>query len=179
MPRNIFTFTTKQSMSKTNHFFTLAAVACLLICSGISNFSLGQTPAPPQAAAAAWNAGLEHLQNSRWQQARQSFDLVLRIAPTYAPAHFGKFLASIQVTEATLRDEWKLAIDDHPLLRAAIEHADPAYRTLLEGYVRAINERIAAEQANIPQDGRPAGERMVLEINGVEYAFRWCPPGWW
>ncbi|MCL2304863.1 MAG: formylglycine-generating enzyme family protein [Planctomycetaceae bacterium] len=26
-------------------------------------------------------------------------------------------------------------------------------------------------------DGRNAGERMPLMINGVEYAFRWCPPG--
>ena len=23
----------------------------------------------------------------------------------------------------------------------------------------------------------PAGERMVLTINDVEYTFRWCPPG--
>jgi len=25
--------------------------------------------------------------------------------------------------------------------------------------------------------GRPAGERKVLTINDIEYAFRWCPPG--
>ena len=28
-----------------------------------------------------------------------------------------------------------------------------------------------------PADGTTAGERMVLTINGVEYPFRWCPPG--
>ena len=65
-------------MCRKTHFFTLAAVACLLICSGISNSLLGQTPASPPAAA---------------------------------------------------------------------------------------------------RDARPAGERMVLTINNVEYAFRWCPPG--
>jgi len=26
-------------------------------------------------------------------------------------------------------------------------------------------------------DGKQAGERMVLSINGVEYPFRWCPAG--
>ncbi|MCL2709777.1 MAG: formylglycine-generating enzyme family protein [Planctomycetaceae bacterium] len=28
-----------------------------------------------------------------------------------------------------------------------------------------------------PPDDRKAGERMVLKINGIDYAFRWCPPG--
>ena len=37
-----------------------------------------------------------------------------------------------------------------------------------------------AERANIPQEqnSREAGDRMVLTINDVEYAFRWCPAGW-
>ena len=28
-----------------------------------------------------------------------------------------------------------------------------------------------------PPDDRKAGERMVQKINGIDYAFRWCPPG--
>jgi len=31
--------------------------------------------------------------------------------------------------------------------------------------------------ADTPKDERKAGERMTLTIKGVEYAFRWCPPG--
>jgi len=39
-----------------------------------------------------------------------------------------------------------------------------------------------ASSANNPGDAsnegtRPAGERMVLKINDVDYAFRWCPKG--
>jgi len=29
----------------------------------------------------------------------------------------------------------------------------------------------------VVQDGKTAGDRMVLTIKGVEYPFRWCPPG--
>ena len=32
-------------------------------------------------------------------------------------------------------------------------------------------------QTNSAEQERKAGERMVLTINDVEYAFRWCPPG--
>ena len=31
--------------------------------------------------------------------------------------------------------------------------------------------------AQQPEGERKAGDRMVLTINDVEYAFRWCPPG--
>lgn len=36
-------------------------------------------------------------------------------------------------------------------------------------YLAAFAKRFDAAQK--------AGERQTLEINGVEYAFRWCPPG--
>ena len=42
----------------------------------------------------------------------------------------------------------------------------------LNGYSSETN---TAEPA--PEPDRKAGERMTLSINGVEYAFRWCPPG--
>ena len=32
-------------------------------------------------------------------------------------------------------------------------------------------------QAPIAEQNRKAGERMVLKIQDIEYAFRWCPPG--
>ena len=124
------------------------------------------------------NAGLQHLQESRWQQANQSFDLVLMFAQDYAPAHFGKLCAALQVTEAVIRDEWKVSIDEHPLFKAAIGHADPAYKRLLEGYAAKINERIAAERANIPADAHKPGDSLELTINGIKYTFRRIPAGW-
>ncbi|MDO4569589.1 MAG: hypothetical protein Q4D38_04315, partial [Planctomycetia bacterium] len=36
---------------------------------------------------------------------------------------------------------------------------------------------LASEAAGVPSEGRTAGERLVKTINGVEYAFRWCPAG--
>ena len=39
------------------------------------------------------------------------------------------------------------------------------------------SEGEAAAQANASEQERKAGERTVLKINDVEYAFRWCPAG--
>ena len=39
------------------------------------------------------------------------------------------------------------------------------------------SEGEATVQANIAEQERKAGERMVLTIKDVEYAFRWCPAG--
>ncbi|MDO4583365.1 MAG: formylglycine-generating enzyme family protein [Planctomycetia bacterium] len=67
-----------------------------------------------------------------------------------------------------------------------------AGKTILEAKWDAENdaEEEVKRLANIPRptisdipqilpasDGRTAGERMVKTINGVEYAFRWCPAG--
>jgi len=142
------------------------------------SMATAQTPDPPAAAKAAMDAGLQHLKDARWQQADQSFDNVLMFAQNYAPAHFGKLCAALQVTEATIRDEWKVAIDDHALFKAALGHADPAYKRLLEGYAAKINERIAAERANIPADAHKPGDSQELTINGIKYTFRRIPAGW-
>ncbi|MCF0234231.1 MAG: hypothetical protein HUK22_04550, partial [Thermoguttaceae bacterium] len=40
--------------------------------------------------------------------------------------------------------------------------------------VLAIGARLIADDA---RPNIPAGERRVVEIDGVEYAFRWAPPG--
>ena len=34
-----------------------------------------------------------------------------------------------------------------------------------------------ADQEFIESDGKEAGERKTFTVNGVEFAFRWCPPG--
>ncbi|MDO4571394.1 MAG: SUMF1/EgtB/PvdO family nonheme iron enzyme, partial [Planctomycetia bacterium] len=36
---------------------------------------------------------------------------------------------------------------------------------------------LVEEATGAPSEGRTAGERLVKTINGVEYAFRWCPAG--
>ncbi|MDO4569554.1 MAG: formylglycine-generating enzyme family protein [Planctomycetia bacterium] len=36
---------------------------------------------------------------------------------------------------------------------------------------------LVSEAEGVPSEGRAAGERLVKTINGVEYAFRWCPAG--
>ncbi|MDO4570402.1 MAG: SUMF1/EgtB/PvdO family nonheme iron enzyme, partial [Planctomycetia bacterium] len=36
---------------------------------------------------------------------------------------------------------------------------------------------LVSEATGVPSEGRTAGERLVKTINGVEYAFRWCPAG--
>ncbi|MBP3558014.1 MAG: formylglycine-generating enzyme family protein [Thermoguttaceae bacterium] len=46
--------------------------------------------------------------------------------------------------------------------------------------IRAITEGYLAcfpDGANVWRAGKKAGERRVLKINGVEFPFRWCPPG--
>ena len=153
-------------------------VFCLFSFS-VSSYSAGQTPPPPTAAAAAWNTALQQLSNSQWQQANQSFDLVLMLAPNYAPAHIGKLCAQLRVTEERFLGDVAppVAIDDNPHFKSAIESAEPAYKRQIQGHADKINTRLKEMLESIPQDDRQAGERMTLTINGIEYAFRWCPPG--
>ncbi|MDO4583366.1 MAG: SUMF1/EgtB/PvdO family nonheme iron enzyme [Planctomycetia bacterium] len=82
--------------------------------------------------------------------------------------------------EITIEQFLKLVEQNAELERKAQEAAEKA---------RWAEEK-AKRLANIPRptlpdvpqilpvsDGRTAGERMVKTINGVEYAFRWCPAG--
>ena len=49
------------------------------------------------------------------------------------------------------------------------------------GSNKATNEETAQRseqtQINLPKEERLAGDRKVITINGVEFAFRWCPAG--
>jgi len=155
----------------------LSLFVCL-VCLLSLPISVGQAPAPPPAAAAAWNNALQLLQNSRWQQADTAFNTVLMIAPNYAPAHMGRLLAQLQITEESLLADRvpPVAIDANPHFRAALEHADPAYRRQIQGYADTLNRRIA-EMTRIQPGEHEPGARKVLTINDVEYAFRFCPPG--
>ena len=138
----------------------------------------GQTPPPPVQAAAAMNAGLQHLKDSQWQQATESFDLAVMLAPAYAPAYVGKLCAELTVTEETLLGDLTVGIDEHPFFKSALEHADPAYKQQIQGYADSINARVKAMMNSVKDtDDQKASSRTVLNINDVEYAFRWCPAG--
>ena len=115
------------------------------------------------------NNALQALKSSNWQEADRSFDLVLQIAPNYAPAYVGKLCVVFQVKEekdlATIEDE----ISEHALFKKAIDNAPPAYKEQVQNY--AIRKGPPK-----PKDEN-TGKRMELKINDVEYAFRWCPAG--
>jgi formylglycine-generating enzyme required for sulfatase activity len=100
------------------------------------------------------------------------------IAPQYAPAHMGRLLAQLHVTEERLLGDRvpPISIDENPHFKAALEHADPAYRRQILGHAVTLNRRFE-EMRRIQPSEHTAGERRVLTINGVEYAFRFCPPG--
>ena len=155
-------------------------IACLAVyfaCLLSLPVLMGQTPAPPSEAAAAMNAALRSLKDSNWKQADESFDLVLMFAPKYAPAYIGKLCAELKVPEEKLLGTLDPlgSIDDHPFFKAALECADATYKRQVQGYADAINAKLKAMEADVPKDDRKAGDRMTLTINGVEYAFRWCP----
>ena len=149
-------------------------LACLLSLSLL----FGQTPPPPTQAAAAMNTGLQHLKDSKWQQAAESFDLAVMLAPAYAPAYMGKLCAALQVTEEKLLGDLTVGIDEHRFFKSALEHADPGYKRQIQGYADAINAKVKAMVESVKgKDDHKAGDRTVLTIQGVEYAFRWCPSG--
>jgi len=154
-------------------------LSCLLVFSLCAVSVCGQTPPPPTAVAAIWNNAVKFLGESNWQAADRAFDNALMLAPNYAPAHMGKLCAQLKVSEEKLLGSLDppVAIDDNPLFKAALEHADPAYKRQIQGYADAINARLKAMLANIPKDDRKAGESMTLKINDIEYVFRWCPAG--
>ena len=153
-------------------------MSLLLLCL-LPLAAVAQTPAPPPETTAAWNAGLQHLKDSNWKQAGESFDLVLMFAPKYAPAHMGKLCAELKVPEEKLLGNLDppVSLDESPFFQAAIASADPGYKRQIQGYADKLNERLKTMMDNFAKDDRKAGERMTLTINGVEYAFRWCPAG--
>ena len=148
-----------------------------LVCLLSLSLLYGQTPPPPPQAKAAMEAGNQHLKDSKWEQATKSFELAIKLADDYAPAYMGALCAELAVTEETLRNDFIESIDERPFFKSAVERADPAYKEQIQGYAAAINARIKAIANSSNQDAHKAGERMVLKINDVEYAFRWCPSG--
>ncbi|MDO4570834.1 MAG: hypothetical protein Q4D38_10650, partial [Planctomycetia bacterium] len=46
-----------------------------------------------------------------------------------------------------------------------------------QGHSPSPFQNLSEEDQKYVTDGRTAGERLVKTINGVEYAFRWCPAG--
>jgi len=126
------------------------------------------------------NNALQSLKDANWRQANTSFDLVIRLAPNYAPAHMGKLCAELMVPEEKLLGDRvpPVIIDNNPLFKAALEHADPAYKRQIQGYADKLRSEVERLGRVVRQPGEPeAGERKVLTIYDVEYAFRWCPAG--
>ena len=148
--------------------------------------SVGQVPPPSTEAVLAMTRALLLLKDSKWQEADKAFDVVLMLTPKYAPAHMGKLCAELKVSEEALLPalDPPVSIDDNPHFKVALENADVAYKTQIQGYASTINARFVALSAflggtapHIPKDDRKAGDHMVMTINGIEHAFRWCPPG--
>jgi formylglycine-generating enzyme required for sulfatase activity len=160
--------------------FALLSSQFCLICLLSAIVAVGQTPPPPTVATAAMNAGLQCLKEGEWQQANDRFDTALRLAPTYAPAYIGKLCAQLQVTEEKLRDEYLSLIEGEEFFKKALENADAAYKKQIQGYADAIVKRREKELGNTSDRSKEAhkpGERMVVKIQDVEYAFHWCPVG--
>jgi Tfp pilus assembly protein PilF len=95
------------------------SLSIFLVCLLSLSFLFGQTPPPPTQAAAAMSAGLQHLKDSKWKQATESFDTVIMLAPAYAPAHMGKLCAELKVTEEKLLGDLVVGIDGHPFFGIA------------------------------------------------------------
>ena len=107
------------------------------------------------------------LEESDWDAASGFFDSALNLDAQYAPAYMGKLLAELQIRSEAQLGTLSFPISDRRNFQLAVRFADAAYKTKLEGYDVEIKKRI----------GDAGGGRKVLTINGVEYAFRWCPSG--
>ena len=100
------------------------------------------------------------------------------------------------ITQAvTAIQEEKAKIEEERLAELARQEAErqaeaarlEAERIQREAEKKAEEERIAAEkkaeeerqiaERKARNAARPAGERMVKTVDGIEYAFRWCPHG--
>ena len=112
--------------------------------------------------------GLRYLEDSDWQRADSYFDEVLKVDSKYAPAYIGKLCAELKVPKESQLADLAQPIDENRYFKWAVRDADTAYKRQIQGYADKIKERIGNQKA---------GDRMVLKIKGVEYAFRWCPSG--
>ena len=49
--------------------------------------------------------------------------------------------------------------------------------TTTEDQARSLSSLSSAQPPSLDTPGSNAGERRTITVNGVEFAFRWCPPG--
>ena len=169
----------KKSSNKTRHILILATLLGLLICADVAYRQIvfsqpsrdSGLAATPSIESLTQRANL-FLEDSDWQRATEYFNRVLDIDPEFAPAYIGLLCAELNVSNEKLLGDLAVPISEQRNFQRAIRFADATYKTKIEYYDIKIRERIQKEDGN-----RRAGDRMVLDINGVEYSFRWCPPG--
>ena len=61
--------------------------------------------------------------------------------------------------------------------RRAFSHVSVRHVAVVMACLLFFSAMGYTQQADPPQEERKAGDRMVLTIKDVKYAFRWCPPG--
>ncbi len=77
--------------------------------------------------------------------------------------------------------QWKSQIDKHVAERAAKQQAQYSEVFFAEPSAVAVPiQRAPANSVTLPpavKQGTKAGERLAFKLDGIEYAFRWCPAG--
>ncbi|MBE6426941.1 MAG: hypothetical protein E7029_13350 [Planctomycetaceae bacterium] len=111
--------------------------------------------------------------------AKKHVDELLALDPQNS--HYLEFRGFIQ----RQLDEEQRRKDEAARLREEQRRKDEAARLAREQREKAEAEkrrkeeeqrRLREEQANRENRSRRPGARMVKTVNGIEYAFRWCPP---
>lgn len=96
---------------------------------------------PKPSKESLLKSGWSLLEASEWEQADMYFDYVLNIDPEFAPAYFGKLCAERRANNEASLLNTVIPLDNSPNYMKLIRFSCEKYRTMIEGYNKAIRMR--------------------------------------
>ena len=120
------------------------------------------------------NEAIESYKNQEFSKAIAALDVVLKLEPNSEKAKEMKSLCQSGLEFQKVEEERKrrIAEESERKRREAEQIAAEQRRAEVE---RKRLEETKKHDLSIP--GTEAGERKIVIVNDVEFAFRWCPPG--
>ncbi len=118
-----------------------------------------------------------------WDAIAESLEGLLRIRPTLIKSDVETLSEKVEIVRShltyLLKENDRNAKVKSQRIETVLERVDTVYiKVCRSGAQQAPGKaEDEAPKRDLPRAGAKAGERKTVTVNGVEFAFRWCPPG--
>ena len=159
-----------------NWFWCVGVVVALLLWGG-NNCALGENSAADGGSESPSDeAFLVALQEAKNEEERELLEkILLKRLEQKEEQEVREFVALVRNEYEKAKSKWGVADERVNPLRLLWFRSMQCLHATMQKRRQKITG--GAEEQNRSHDLKKAGERMTLTIKGVEYAFRWCPPG--